>query len=125
MLTLDAAHAAARGDASPPPGDAVTTLRTDLRDPAAPAPRAQWSILWGADGAPNAGAWEGLAGPPGVAAGDSYPTRPGDRSHPAAPPVVDLDGSAPVIALASPDVMRAELARGLSSLVRRWFEPGR
>lgn len=94
----------------------MTTLRTDLRDPNAPAPLARWHQLWRGDGAPNAGAWEGLAGPPGVAAGDSYPTRPGDRAHPAPPPTVDVPPTAEAVYLFTP--------RPADSRVAELFAPG-
>lgn len=99
------------------------TLRTDLRALDAPAPLAQWAALWGATSAPFAPAWEGLAGPPGDANGDTYPTRPGDRSHPAAPSTVDVEASRPVVILAAPAVMAAMGDRP-SELVTRWFAPG-
>lgn len=102
------------------------TLRTDLRSPAAPAALAQFHTLWRADGAAHAPAWEGLAGPSGAAAGDQWPTRTGDRAHPAAPATAAVDDAAEVVAIASPAVMAAELARaaGPSELVTRWFAPG-
>ena len=101
----------------------TVTLTTELRDPNAPASRAQWAQLWRSDGTPVAEAWEGLAGPPGPADGDTYPTRPGDHSHPATPATVEVDAGAEVVLLATPAIMAA-IGAHPSELVTRWFAPG-
>jgi hypothetical protein len=100
----------------------VALLQTDLRDPGAPLPLQRWQQLWAGDGSPNVSAWEGLEGPPGNANGDTYPTRPGDRTHPATTAAVEVDDSSEVLVLVSPAVMASD-ARA-SELATRWFEPG-
>lgn len=78
------------------------TLTLELRAPTDPVTRARWCELWHGDGTPNAPAWEGLAGPPGAADGDSWPTRQGDRAHPAPPSTATVAADAMVQYLLTP-----------------------
>ena len=126
----------------------TATILTDAadafgrRNTSTPAPREQWFRLWTATGAAHAPPWAGeggtaaqrfvpLVGPPGAAAGDTYPThpadyfahagpRPVDRSHPVWPAVADradVDGDVEVVVLAT----HAAAERGGGA---QWFTPG-
>lgn len=115
----------------------TATILTDAadafgrRNTSTPAPREQWFRLWTATGAAYAPPWAGeggtaaqrfvpLVGPPGAAAGDSYPTPAGARSHPAWPAVADradVDGDVEVVVLAT----HAAAERGGGA---QWFTPG-
>lgn len=101
----------------------TVTLTTSNANASTPAALRQWLTLWWGDGSANAGQWAGLVGPPGAAAGDTWPTRPGDRSHPTAPSTATVEDTRAVVVLASAATV-ASLDRYTDEFITRWFAPG-
>lgn len=101
----------------------TVTLTTSNANASTPAALRQWLTLWWGGGSANAGQWAGLVGPAGAAAGDTWPTRPGDRSHPTAPSTTTVEDTRAVVVLASAATV-ASLDRYNDESIARWFAPG-
>lgn len=100
----------------------TVTLATSTVDPPAALGRPLWLGLWNGDGTPVTAQWSDLVGPPGNANGDTYPTSPGARSHPA-PLVVSVEDSREVVVLRTAAMLvGADALR--DGFVTRWFAPG-